>query len=160
MLFSGRMRVGRERERESARDRASERASEREREREKESTCARRARARERAHCYPRIPAASRLLPSPTPTACSTPIGTTIERFFAGAAGQHGKTAAPCERTAFTPCRRTHSAVDTRWWREEPTSTWPNRRQPVARAALQAPRHPPPARAQALRRWSSRRGHD
>ena len=27
--------------------------------------------------------------------ACSTPIGTTIERFFAAAAGQHGKTAAP-----------------------------------------------------------------
>ena len=30
----------------------------------------------------------------PTPPACSTPLGT-IERFFAGAAEQHGKTAAP-----------------------------------------------------------------
>ena len=52
-----------------------------------------------------------------------------------------------CERTAFTPCRRTHSAVDTHQWREEPTSTWPNRRQPVARAPLQSPRHPQAAHA-------------
>ena len=50
-----------------------------------------------------------------------------------------------CERTAFIPCRRTHSAVDTRRRREEPTSAWPNRCQPVARSALQPPRHPPPA---------------
>ncbi len=44
------------------------------------------------AHCYPRIPAALRFLPSPTPPACSTPICTTIERFFAAATGQYGKT--------------------------------------------------------------------
>ena len=50
-----------------------------------------------------------------------------------------------CKRTVFTPCRRTHSAVDTRRWREESTSVWPNRCQPVARSALQPPRHPPPA---------------
>ena len=54
-----------------------------------------------------------------------------------------------CEHTAFTPCRKTHSAVDTRRWREEPTSTWPNRLQPVARYALPPPRHPPPAHARA-----------
>ena len=47
------------------------------------------------SHCYPRIPAELRFLPSPTPTTCSTPIGTTIERFFAASSGQHGKTDAP-----------------------------------------------------------------
>jgi hypothetical protein len=55
------------------------------------------------AHCYPRIPAASRLLPSPTPPACSTPIGTSIERFLAAAAGQHGKTAAPPANARSSP---------------------------------------------------------
>jgi len=47
------------------------------------------------SHCYPRIPAELLFLPSPTPTTCSTPIGTTIERFFAASSGQHGKTDAP-----------------------------------------------------------------
>ena len=48
-----------------------------------------------------------------------------------------------CERTAFIPCRRTHSAVDTHRRREEPTSAWPHRCRPVARSALLIP---PPQR--------------
>ena len=60
----------------------------------------------------------------PTPPACSTPIDRReVLRRSSGAARKDSCTA--CERTAFTPCRRTHSAVDTRrWWREEPTSTF------------------------------------
>ena len=34
----------------------------------------------------------------PTPPACSTPLGTMVPRFFAGAAEQHGKTAASREQ--------------------------------------------------------------
>ena len=48
------------------------------------------------APCHPRIPAASRLLPSPTPPTC-------IERFLAAAAGQHGKTAAPPANARSSP---------------------------------------------------------
>ena len=48
-----------------------------------------------------------------------------------------------CERTAFIPCHRTHSAIDTRRRKEEPTSAWPNRCQPVAHSALQPPSTPP-----------------
>jgi len=45
-----------------------------------------------------------------------------VLRRSSGAARKDSCTA--CERTAFTPCLRTHSAVDTRRrWREEPTST-------------------------------------
>ena len=58
-----------------------------------------------------------------------------------GAARKDSCTA--CERTAFTPCRRTHSAVDTRRrWREEPTST------------LYPPRHPRQHPRAPPRRWS------
>jgi len=90
----------------------------------------------------------------PTPPACSTPIDRReILRRSSRAARKDSCTA--CERTAFTPCRKTHSAVDTRRrWREEPTSTWPNRRQPVARAALQPPRHPRQHTRAPPRRWS------
>ena len=66
-----------------------------------------------------------------------------VPRCSGGVARKDSCTA--CERTAFSPCRRTHSAVDTRRRREEPTSAWPNRCQPVAHSALQPPRHPPPA---------------
>ena len=76
-----------------------------------------------------------------------------VLRRSSGAARKDSCTA--CERTAFTPCRRTHSAVHTRRrWREEPTSTWPNRRQPVACAALQPPRHPRQHPRAPPRRWS------
>jgi hypothetical protein len=44
---------------------------------------------------HPVPPHRNQELPSPTPPACSTPIGTSNERFLAAAAGQHGKTAAP-----------------------------------------------------------------
>ena len=53
-----------------------------------------------------------------------------------------------CERTVFTPCRRTHSAVDTRRWREEPTSTWPNSVSPL-HALHSIPLDTPPACAHA-----------
>jgi hypothetical protein len=73
-------------------------------------------------------------------------------RRSSGAARKDSCTA--CERTAFTPCCRKHSAVDTHQWREEPTSTWPNRRQPVERTALQPPRHTCPHTRAPTRRWS------
>ena len=85
----------------------------------------------------------------PTPPACSTPLNhREVLRRSSGAARKDSCTA--CERTAFTPCRRTPSAVDTRRrWREEPTSTWPNRRQARRTRCTLAPSTPPPAPARA-----------
>ena len=85
----------------------------------------------------------------PTPPACSTPIDRReVLRRSSGAARKDSCTA--CERTAFTPCRRTHSAAYTRrQWREEPTSTWPHRRQARRTRCTLAPSTPPPAPARA-----------
>ena len=71
-----------------------------------------------------------------------------VLRRSSGAARKDSCTA--CERTAFTPCRRTHSAAHTRRrWREEPTSTWPHRRQARRTRCTLAPSTPPPAPARA-----------
>ena len=71
-----------------------------------------------------------------------------VLRRSSGAARKDSCTA--CERTAFTPCRRTHSAAYTRRrWREEPTSTWPHRRQARRTRCTLAPSTPPPAPARA-----------
>jgi hypothetical protein len=48
-----------------------------------------------------------------------------------------------CERTAFNPCRRTHSAIDTRRRKEEPTSAWPNRVSARCTLCTPAPSIPP-----------------
>jgi len=69
-----------------------------------------------------------------------------VPRRSSGAARKDSCTA--CERTVFTPCRRTHSAVDTRRWREEPTSTWPNSVSPL-HALHSIPLDTPPACAHA-----------
>ena len=84
---------------------------------------------------------------TPSTLAHATRMHREVPRRSSGAARKDSCTT--CERTVFTPCRRTHSAVNTRQWREEPTSTWPKRCQPVARSALQ----PPSARGRA-KRWS------
>ena len=52
---------------------------------------------------HPVPPHSNQELPSPTPPACSTPIGTSNERFLAAAAGQHGKTAAPPANARSSP---------------------------------------------------------
>ena len=146
-----------ERARERASEREREREGEKERERERESVwylrgdqcVARSLLTASFLKCVLLITLLSSNPCSVTPStlAHATRMHREVPRRSSGAARKDSCTA--CERTVFTPCRRTHSAVNTRQWREEPTSTWPKRCQPVARSALQ----PPSARGRA-KRWS------
>jgi len=146
--------IERERERARASKRASERAREREREREREKASVR-ARASEQAserethtHTHTANNRSNRSDPHAARMQHPPQHHREVLRRSSGAARKDSCTA--CERTAFTPCRRTHSAAHTRRrWREEPTSTWPHRRQARRTRCTLAPSTPPPAPARA-----------
>ena len=73
----------------------------------------------------------------PTPPACSTPLST-IERFFAGAAEQHGKTAAPPSNARPSPrvAGRTQPPIHAASGEESPPAHGRTDVKPVARDAL------------------------
>jgi hypothetical protein len=73
----------------------------------------------------------------PTPPACSTPLST-IERFFAGAAEQHGKTAAPPANARPSPrvAGRTQPPIHAAGGEKSPPAHGRTDVKPVARAAL------------------------
>ena len=73
----------------------------------------------------------------PTPPACSTPLST-IERFFAGAAERHGKTAAPPANARPSPrvAGRTQPPIHAAGGEKSPPAHGRTDVKPVARAAL------------------------
>ena len=83
----------------------------------------------------------------PTPSACSTPLGT-IEKFFAGAAEQHGKTAAPPANARPSPrvAGRTQPSIHAAGGEKSPPAH--------GRTDLQPPRHPRQHPRAPPRRWS------